>query len=818
MATFTGDAFDREGDEFDNPLKAPAPTPEPAEEGAVGEGGMSASDMIAANESGMTEDELSDLTYAFQAADMDGGGAIDEDEFSMMLSVMGCDISVEQVRAVISEAKAGFKAWVKMADEENLAKCKAVWDKYDDDKSGTMDLREINNVIKALQDMGFNPSPMSASDMADGELDFDEFSAWFLKQEGLPDTFAPPSANAVPGGKGEKKQGAVQKLAGAAGGVAGLALKPLAKLTKEVVTGPQQLLKMSAQMKKDGDSTGDAEQEGRDMMEEEDLSFAEYVFMMRAGLLTQFLPGDWQERAEDMRKLREAFDTADVDGDNQLELEELEMVITAMNPKVEVKPEDIRKVWDVLNPTGKDWIPFAEYVAGMIQVKRDRELSKLVPMDVPNRFQLLSLLIDTPINEDQEALIFSKMGFLEKSGIKLLRKMELPPQTKPQIRAVLDTACNGKLHMLTDVQRTKVNSTHFACVFQAFMIAVTTCGAAGAWENYMSIVWGTDGAVDTYFSCPDTFVDMEDPESPYYNLSLPANPGPWNPDVTWDTNAGDGPFTNFEPVKAQGWQPANTDYQCMPGMCAAYPRNITNYLLLGGNARRGGNWTPAMDGWDGECVPLQQTATRDHEALMSFMVTNLTGMVLMIVFELLGLMLTALRSAVKVSIALDLRLTPLNEDRAFVANMLVRSVFELGDSEGDVMGVDASGGGDAGPARPAIVNVMAVAWIKGRVVITGTLFKMITKVVTNYDTAHWAKPYTGPMFAAMLWDSMLCHAIMKGAEVQAIGVTTSVEVFNEIMVRPFVSTPMMQVDLGFYVLHFLIAAFRSTAGYFLPSL
>ena len=63
-----------------------------------------------------------------------------------------------------------------MADEENIRKCKVVWDKYDEDKSGTMDLEEINNVIKALQDMGFNPSPMSEADLADGELDFDEFS------------------------------------------------------------------------------------------------------------------------------------------------------------------------------------------------------------------------------------------------------------------------------------------------------------------------------------------------------------------------------------------------------------------------------------------------------------------------------------------------------------------------------------------------------------------------------------------------------------------------------------------------------------------
>eukprot|EP01044_Picomonas_judraskeda_P022517 COSAG03_NODE_5634_length_1205_cov_0.907776_1_plen_47_part_10 len=45
--------------------------------------------------------------------------------------------------------------------------------------------------------------------------------------------------------------------------------------------------------------------------------------------------------------------------------------------------------------------------------------------------------------------------------------------------------------------------------------------------------------------------------------------------------------------------------------------------------------------------------------------------VVMIVFELLGLMFTALRSSVKVSMALELRLTPLNADGGLVAERLV---------------------------------------------------------------------------------------------------------------------------------------------------
>ena len=108
MASFAGEAFDKEGDEFDNPLKQPPA--ETGEQQVDTDEGMSAAEMIAANESGMTEDELADLTYAFQAADMDGGGAIDDEEFSMMLSVMGCDIEPAQVQKVIADAKEGFKA------------------------------------------------------------------------------------------------------------------------------------------------------------------------------------------------------------------------------------------------------------------------------------------------------------------------------------------------------------------------------------------------------------------------------------------------------------------------------------------------------------------------------------------------------------------------------------------------------------------------------------------------------------------------------------------------------------------------------------
>ena len=79
---------------------------------------MPIADMIEAVEAqdGMTEDEFADLTYAFQAADMDAGGSIDYDEFKLMLSVMGCDISDEEVARCIHAAMFGFFAWRALAD------------------------------------------------------------------------------------------------------------------------------------------------------------------------------------------------------------------------------------------------------------------------------------------------------------------------------------------------------------------------------------------------------------------------------------------------------------------------------------------------------------------------------------------------------------------------------------------------------------------------------------------------------------------------------------------------------------------------------
>lgn len=281
---------------------------------------------------------------------------------------------------------------------------------------------------------------------------------------------------------------------------------------------------------------------------------------------------------------------------------------------------------------------------------------------------------------------------------------------------------------MTDAQRKSVNSTHLWCVAQAFLIAFVFTGIPGAWENFLVYTYETDGAVDAYWTCP-TYGPGDPSLAPYDGLGLPAMPGNYG-------------------VRVPG--------QCPVGTCASIPENITEYLKMGGNKRSGGNWTdgdgpceldlgpPTVDVCDDDCRPLGQTLMRStsvgdfrspadldslldgdfggtkegEETLMVFWGLNIPMIVVGIVFELSLLMYTAVRSAVRVSCALDLRLTPLNADRANVAGMLVRAAFELPDSDEAVMGVESTKEKKVAEGN-FFKNLLTVGWIKGKVILTG---------------------------------------------------------------------------------------------------
>ena len=68
-----------------------------------------------------------------------------------------------------------------------------------------------------------------------------------------------------------------------------------------------------------------------------ELCFPEFVFMLNNEMLALYLSGaNWRQSIDALIKLRELFDSSDVDGDNNLEFEELEFVVLSTNPDASI--------------------------------------------------------------------------------------------------------------------------------------------------------------------------------------------------------------------------------------------------------------------------------------------------------------------------------------------------------------------------------------------------------------------------------------------------------------------------------------------------
>ena len=141
-----------------------------------------------------------------------------------------------------------------------------------------------------------------------------------------------------------------------------------------------------------------------------------------------------------------------------------------------------------------------------------------------------------------------------------------------------------------------------------------------------------------------------------------------------------------------------------------------------------------------------------------------------------GLLLyCAMRYCTRVAWALDIRLTPLNTDRAFVANSLVRAAFELGNPDSPMLGVD--------PQQPEgdASTVLMLMLFKLKTFLTGVFIKFIIGIVCSPETSLWLKPWLGMVLSAIVWDALTCHNLMVQARIRGFGVYASVELFNEII-------------------------------------
>jgi hypothetical protein len=111
--------------------------------------------------------------------------------------------------------------------------------------------------------------------------------------------------------------------------------------------------------------------------------------------------------------------------------------------------------------------------------------------------------------------------------------------------------------------------------------------------------------------------------------------------------------------------------------------------------------------------------------------------------------------ATRIAWALDMRLVPLNSDRLFVADSLIRAAFEMGNPDSALLGVDpaAEVAGDS-------TKLLTLVLYKSKVFLTGLAFKLVINLTCTLEFAFWFKPWLGMVLSVVLWDSFTAWTII----------------------------------------------------------
>ena len=165
--------------------------------------------------------------------------------------------------------------------------------------------------------------------------------------------------------------------------------------------------------------------------------------------------------------------TADIDGDGELEKEELALAIGSLQSG-KLSDTEFDEIWGALNPTGKPFLTFTEFLEGMVTIKTDKSLGLADKFNLTKPNQLMSLVMDTPVAAWEQKEILSSFDFLEKAGMKVLdaNNDDMSIERK---EALMRRANAGTIHELEPEQAKNLKALHHKNVMQAFIIGFLSC-------------------------------------------------------------------------------------------------------------------------------------------------------------------------------------------------------------------------------------------------------------------------------------------------------------------------------------------------------
>ena len=145
------------------------------------------------------------------------------------------------------------------------------------------------------------------------------------------------------------------------------------------------------------------------------------------------------------------------DGSLMISKYELETVVLAADPTraEHFDAADLDLLWELIAPATPaggqaESVDFATFLHGMGRVGRTDArshngayLSEMLTMGAPNRWALLSLLVDTPVSEIEEQRLHKQAKHpFERLGMRMIKHHQ-EPLDKAKLRANLLAACKG---------------------------------------------------------------------------------------------------------------------------------------------------------------------------------------------------------------------------------------------------------------------------------------------------------------------------------------------------------------------------------------
>lgn len=436
-------------------------------------------------------------------------------------------------------------------------------------------------------------------------------------------------------------------------------------------------------------------------------------------------------------------------------------------------------------------LDFNQFLHGMAAVQRDVKTSRWIDVFRPNRWELLSLIIDTPVSEGEEVRILEDLSPIERVGVGMLKR-HWKEMDMANMRAVLTKAGSGQLRFLEEQQVERMNHLHNKAVLVSALLGLTFAAVAALVENVLAYELGLNGAKDAYWVCTlESRLDL-DPNSTTAGQFIPTFPGLAHPDemmcTTIHVNASSciNDFMQTASViipedvqHGAGYFPPGTTAEDLKDVFGHHQNGLHGWTTLQTGSEKMEDICSSC-----ECVvcgcathaPLigrVELGAENKQVLF----WGILGPTLIVSMSMeIGLLLyCAMRYCTRVAWALDIRLTPLNTDRAFVANSLVRAAFELGNPDSPMLGVD--------PQQPDsdVSTVLMLMLFKLKTFLTGTLIKLFIGLVCSPETSLWLKPWLGMVLSAIVWDALTCHNLMVQARIRGFGVYVGVELFNEII-------------------------------------